>query len=91
MHVFVLVPSVDALLSWLLSLASCSCFLAVEQGYRVPESLQATNDIAAAVSHAEVILMVIPTPFVAATMSSIRQQFRADQVESAPVPSVLHT
>ncbi len=50
------------------------------QGYKVPEALRASNDIAAVVAHAEILLMVIPTPFVAATMSTIRDSLRPEQV-----------
>ncbi|KAK9909230.1 hypothetical protein WJX75_009218 [Coccomyxa subellipsoidea] len=50
------------------------------QGYKVPEALRASNDIKAVVAHAEILLMVIPTPFVAATMSTIRDSLRPEQI-----------
>jgi glycerol-3-phosphate dehydrogenase (NAD(P)+) len=39
-------------------------------GYKCPESLRATGDMAAAIAGAEILLMVIPTPFVAATLGA---------------------
>ena len=43
-------------------------------GFRCPEGLTATGDMAAAIEGAEIILMVIPTPFVAATLGGCRQE-----------------
>ncbi len=40
-------------------------------GFKCPESLKATSDMAAAIASAEIILMVIPTPFVAATLGEV--------------------
>lgn len=52
------------------------------QGHRAPEGLRATADIGAMVAHAEVILMVVPTPFIAATMESIKDRLRPDQART---------
>ncbi len=40
-------------------------------GFKCPESLKATSDMAAAIEGAEIILMVIPTPFVGATLGQL--------------------
>lgn len=50
------------------------------QGYKAPDGLRASSDMAEVVRHAELLLMVIPTPFVAATIKGIRDQLRPDQV-----------
>ena len=50
------------------------------QGYKAPDGLRASSDMAEVVKHAELLLMVIPTPFVAATIKGIRDQLRPDQV-----------
>jgi glycerol-3-phosphate dehydrogenase len=52
------------------------------QGHRVPDALRATSDLDEMISHAEIILMVVPTPFVAATMASIAHQLRPDQARA---------
>jgi hypothetical protein len=39
-------------------------------GFKCPEQLKATGDMAAAIAGAELLLMVIPTPFVAATLGA---------------------
>ena len=58
-------------------ICNTSCTL---QGYKAPEGLKASSDMAEVVKHAELLLMVIPTPFVAATIKGIKDQLRPDQV-----------
>lgn len=50
------------------------------KGYKAPDGLRASSDMAEVVKHAELLLMVIPTPFVAATIKGIRDQLRPDQI-----------
>lgn len=52
----------------------------LSQGFPLPENLRATNDMNEVVSHAELLLMVIPTPFVERTIARIKDQLREDQV-----------
>lgn len=40
------------------------------QGYTLPENLRASGDIRQVASFGEIILMVIPTPFVERTVST---------------------
>lgn len=49
------------------------------QGCPLPESLKATNDIKQAIEHAEMILTVVPTPFLFKSMSGIQDYLREDQ------------
>ena len=50
------------------------------QGIKLPDALKATGYMDRLTSHAELILMVVPTPFVAATMAGIKDKLRPDQV-----------
>ena len=50
------------------------------QGYKVPEGLRATGSMADAVERAEVILMVVPTQFVARTMTDLAKLLQPNQV-----------
>ena len=50
------------------------------QGVRLPDSLQATDNMERLLQHTDIFLMVVPTPFVAATMSSIKDKLRPEQV-----------
>ena len=50
------------------------------QGHRVPEGLRATGSISEAVQGAEVILMVVPTQFVARTMTDLAKLLQPSQV-----------
>ena len=52
------------------------------QGHKVPEGLRATGSMAEAVEHAEVILMVVPTQFVARTMTDLAKLLQPSQVLS---------
>lgn len=52
----------------------------VGQGYKTPDALRASGDIGEVVAHAEIMLMVIPTPFVEKTMAGIKDKLRPDQV-----------
>ena len=56
-----------------------SCLL---QGIKGPEGLKATGSMDALVEHAEIFLMVVPTPFVAATVSALKDKFKPHQVSS---------
>lgn len=49
-------------------------------GVTLPESLKATNSMEDAVAHAEVILMVIPTPFVASTLAPLADLLKPHQI-----------
>ena len=61
------------------------------QGYKAPDGLRASSDMAEVVKHAELLLMVIPTPFVAATIKGIRDQLRPDQVCLSTSNMCLHS
>lgn len=56
-----------------------SCWTLLSQGFKLPEGLRATGDLNTVVAHGQLLLMVVPTPFVASTMSSIRDQLRPEQ------------
>ena len=60
----------------------------VSQGHKVPEGLRATSSMAEAVEHAEVILMVVPTQFVARTMTDLATLLQPNQVRSAIQPNI---
>lgn len=47
-------------------------------GHPLPGSFSATGDLAAVVSTCEVVLMVVPTPFVARTLAAVADKFRPD-------------
>ena len=49
------------------------------QGHKAPDGLRASTDMAEVVKHAELLLMVIPTPFVAATITGIKHILRPEQ------------
>lgn len=49
------------------------------QGHTAPDGLRASTDMAEVVKHAELLLMVIPTPFVAATITGIKDLLRPEQ------------
>ena len=50
------------------------------QGYKVPEGLRATTSMAEAVERSEIILMVVPTQFVARTMTDMAKLLQPHQV-----------
>ena len=50
------------------------------QGVPCPQGLTASGDMGEVVAASEVILMVIPTPFVAATVAPLAQLLRPDQI-----------
>ena len=52
------------------------------QGFPLPPALRATTDLGAVVDHGELLLVVIPTPFVERTMERIRDQLRGDQARA---------
>ena len=54
--------------------------LSFAQNVPCPEGLTASADMAEVVRASEVILMVIPTPFVAATVAPLADLLRPDQI-----------
>lgn len=50
------------------------------QGFPCPEGLTASGDMEDVVAQSEVILMVIPTPFVARTIEPLAAKLRPDQI-----------
>ncbi|CAK0748951.1 hypothetical protein CVIRNUC_001873 [Coccomyxa viridis] len=50
------------------------------KGYKVPEGLRATNSMAEAVQRSEIILMVVPTQFVARTMTDMAKLLQPHQI-----------
>lgn len=49
-------------------------------GFPLPESLRASNDIKQVAAHGEILLMVIPTPFVERTVSQVVDAVRKDAI-----------
>lgn len=49
-------------------------------GIPLPPSLKAHNDLRAVVGHGELIIMVVPTPFVARTLSPVADAFTPDKI-----------
>lgn len=49
-------------------------------GHRCPGSFTATGDLCSVASSCEVVLMVVPTPFVAATLKPVADKFRPDGI-----------
>ena len=47
---------------------------------QLPEALKATGSMEELIEHTEIFLMVVPTPFVAATMTSIKDKLKPNQV-----------
>lgn len=60
------------------------------KGYPLPENLKATNDIKEAAQHGELVLMVIPTPFVERTVGQIADILRDDQVVVSCTKGILN-
>ncbi len=52
----------------------------IAQGVECPEGLTASGDMAEVVGASEIVLMVIPTPFVAATVAPLAELLRPDQI-----------
>ena len=50
------------------------------QGVELPEGLKAISSMEELIEHTEIFLMVVPTPFVAATMASIKDKLNDNQV-----------
>jgi len=61
------------------ALTYLTCICRPPQGIKLPRALSASGDLAAVVAHGQLLLMVVPTPFVASTMSAIRDKLRPDQ------------
>ena len=53
------------------------------QGIRVPDGLQATGSMDDLIEHADVFLMVVPTPFVASTVGALTHKLKPHQVRSS--------
>eukprot|EP00884_Botryococcus_braunii_P021955 jgi/Botrbrau1/8443/Bobra.0237s0062.1 len=50
------------------------------KGFKLPDALRATNSLDEVMEHGDIFLMVIPTPFVALTMASIKDKIRPHQI-----------
>ncbi|GAB4816038.1 hypothetical protein N2152v2_003084 [Parachlorella kessleri] len=50
------------------------------KGFPLPETLRATNDIIEAFDYAEVILTVIPTPFLERTIAKVKDHIKGDKI-----------
>lgn len=46
----------------------------------LPEGLRATTDLPEVVRHAEMVLLVVPTPFLERTVARVKDQLREEQV-----------
>ena len=75
-----LVPNIALTLPLTLTLDSTLTLTLMAQGVRCPEGLTASGDMAQVVAASEIVLMVIPTPFVAATVAPLAQLLRPDQI-----------
>lgn len=53
------------------------------QGFTLPDNVKASTDLNAVAQHGELILMVIPTPFVDKVMAPLGNNIRDDQVRSS--------
>lgn len=49
-------------------------------GHRCPDNLKATTNICEAVTGSQLVLMVVPTPYIAATVKPIMGQLQPDQI-----------
>ncbi|GMH35922.1 hypothetical protein BSKO_03790 [Bryopsis sp. KO-2023] len=49
-------------------------------GHKIPDSMRATGDLDAVIEHSKIILMVVPTPFVAKTLEPIASKLKAEQI-----------
>ena len=52
------------------------------QGFKLPASLRATTDLLKVVAHADLLLLCVPTPYVAATLEKIRDHLRPQQARA---------
>lgn len=50
------------------------------KGIPLPPALKATNDLGEAVEHGELVLTVVPTPFLGRTVASVKDRFHKDQI-----------
>jgi glycerol-3-phosphate dehydrogenase (NAD(P)+) len=53
------------------------------QGFPLPEALRASNDLKEVAQHGELVLMVIPTPFIERTMSRIADDITDKQARAS--------
>eukprot|EP00878_Enallax_costatus_P032428 GHUV01035637.1.p1 GENE.GHUV01035637.1~~GHUV01035637.1.p1 ORF type:complete len:157 (+),score=18.90 GHUV01035637.1:182-652(+) len=49
-------------------------------GHKCPDTLTATSNMTEAVANSELVLMVVPTPYIAATVKPIADLLRSDQI-----------
>ncbi|KAK9797728.1 hypothetical protein WJX73_001344 [Symbiochloris irregularis] len=59
-------------------------------GHRVPDGLKATGSMDELVAHSSVFLMVVPTPFVAATVSSMKDKLKPHQIMVSCTKGILN-
>lgn len=60
------------------------------QGFKLPDSVKATTDINEAVKFGEVLLTVIPTPFLERVMSSIADVISDEQIICSCTKGILN-
>eukprot|EP00887_Chlorella_sp_A99_P004238 scaffold15.g4238.t1 len=60
------------------------------KGYPLPESLRASNDLAEVAGYGELVLFVIPTPFVERTVGQIADTLRDDQIVVSCTKGILN-
>lgn len=53
------------------------------QGFKLPSSLRATTNLLEVVAHADLLLLCVPTPYVASTMEKIREHLQPSQASAA--------
>ena len=55
------------------------------QGFKLPASLRATTDLLKVVAHADLLLLCVPTPYVAATLEKICDHLRPQQARAGHI------
>lgn len=60
------------------------------KGFILPEKLRATTDLLEATKHGKLILMVIPTPFVASVMAQVSGAISEDQIVCSCTKGILN-
>ena len=53
------------------------------QGFKLPAGLRASTNLLEVVAHADLLLLCVPTPYVAATLEKIRDHLRPQQARAA--------
>lgn len=80
-RVFILITDIHSSLTLRPTTAEATTpFADILQGVQCPEGLTASTDVAHVVSQSEILLMVIPTPFVARTMEPLAHLLRPDHI-----------